>query len=371
MALIISQPLHLSSHNIQVCVSLSGSKLGGIEVLPMVNKKLSSRIREGPKMSGNQHVMKRDLKLSSCLLRKLEAKLEAPSKGRINQLLEKAEGMLNNEEEGKLMEDSTEECQELAECLDSILVYLRMVHSVDWYTCTVYKEDKMPNRLGILHARPTRPSTDYVEGELKEYLDRTQKRIDLMTQEKPFLSEKEVMSLGGKIEEEELEKFFRASVEELTKDKWQCKLSQKKFRSYEFVKKHILNKFPVEVKQVKMEVEYLKNFLADPERPSLPELLMPAPTKPSLSNMPGPKNCREEKKVIQELEEEFMESSSQSSTAGRRDDLSRGFHARGFYLKPQPLPANVNEMKDPRETIDYSDIDTLLEMPHIKRACPW
>ena len=192
-----------------------------------------------------------------------------------------------------------------------------------------------------------------------------------MTQEKPLLSEKEVMSLGGKIEEEELEKFFRASVEELTKDKWQCKLSQKKFRSYEFVKKHILNKFPVEVKQVKMEVEYLKNFLADPERPSLPELLMPAPTKPPLSKMPGPKNCREEKKVIQELEEEFMESSSLSSTAGRRDDLSRGFHARGFYLKPQPLPANVNEMKDPRETIDYSDIDTLLEMPHIKRACTW
>jgi len=192
-----------------------------------------------------------------------------------------------------------------------------------------------------------------------------------MMQEKPLLSEKEVMSLGGKIEEEELEKFFRASVEELTKDKWQCKLSQKKFRSYEFVKKHILNKFPVEVKQVKMEVEYLKNFLADPERPSLPELLMPAPTKPSLSKMPGPKHCREEKKVIQELEEEFMESSSLSSTAGRSDDLSRGFHARGFYLKPQPLPANVNEMKDPRETIDYSDIDTLLEMPHIKRACPW
>merc|ERR1719357_182427 len=233
----------------------------------------------------------------------------------------------NNDEEGKLTEESPEECQELADCLDSILVYLRMVHSVDWYTCTVYKEDKMPNRLGILHVRPTRPSTDYDEEELKEYLDKTQKRIDLMTQEKLLLSEKEVLSLGGKIEEEELEKFFRASVEELTKDKWQCKLSQKKFRSYEFVKKHILNKFPVEVKQ--------------------------------------------EKKVIQELEEEFMESSSLSSTAGRRDDLSRGFHARRFYLKPQPLPANVKEMKDPRETIDYSDIDTLLEMPHIKRACPW
>merc|ERR1719495_1717425 len=88
----------------QVCVSLSGSKLGGIEVLPMVNKQLSSRIREGPKMSGNQHVMKRDLKLSCCLLRKLEEKLEIPSKGGINQLLEKAEGMLklNNDEEGKL-----------------------------------------------------------------------------------------------------------------------------------------------------------------------------------------------------------------------------------------------------------------------------
>merc|ERR1719151_389831 len=73
--------------------------------------------------------------------------------------------------------------------------------------------------------------------------------------------------------------FFKANVEELSKDKWLCKLSGKKFRSFEFVKNHMVNNFPGKVKQVRMEVEFLKNFLADPERPTLPETPKPGRVK--------------------------------------------------------------------------------------------
>merc|ERR1711934_364747 len=103
------------------------------------------------------------------------------------------------------------------------------------------------------------------------YLDDMRHRIDQLVEEKRLLSEEETIWLGGKIEEQELEMFFKANVEELSKDKWLCKLSGKKFRSFEFVKKHMVNKFPGKVKQVRMEVEFLKNFLADPDRPALPE----------------------------------------------------------------------------------------------------
>jgi len=198
--------------------------------------------------------------------------------------LERVEELLLKEGEGKMVleENAEEDALELMGCLDSMLIYLRVVHSVDWYTGAVYKEDKMPNRLGIFHVRPTGLCRDAIEVVIKTYLDDTQQRLDQLIEEKQLLSDEEVARMGGKTLEEELEMFFKVSVEELSKDKWLCKLSGKKFRTYEFVKKHIMNKFPGKVKQVKMEVEYLKNFLADPDRPSLPEVSRPGEKKKSM-----------------------------------------------------------------------------------------
>lgn len=44
--------------------------------------------------------------------------------------------------------------------LDKLLLYLRIVHSVDYYNhCEYPNEDEMPNRCGIMHARGIPPST--------------------------------------------------------------------------------------------------------------------------------------------------------------------------------------------------------------------
>ena len=47
----------------------------------------------------------------------------------------------------------------LISVLDRIILYLRIVHSIDYYNhCDYPNEDEMPNRCGILHARGPPPT---------------------------------------------------------------------------------------------------------------------------------------------------------------------------------------------------------------------
>lgn len=68
------------------------------------------------------------------------------------------------------------------------------------------------------------------------------------------ISEKELLQLGAKIEEEEIEKFVTSNTQEISKDKWLCPLSGKKFKGPEFVRKHIFNKHSDKLEDVKKEV---------------------------------------------------------------------------------------------------------------------
>ena len=75
---------------------------------------------------------------------------------------------------------------------------------------------------------------------------------------------------------EEIEKFVSWNCQELSKDKWLCPLSGKKFKSPDFIRKHILNKFPDRVEKVRQETEFYNNYIRDPGRPELPERPKPA-----------------------------------------------------------------------------------------------
>lgn len=68
------------------------------------------------------------------------------------------------------------------------------------------------------------------------------------------ISEKELLQLGAKDEEEEIEKFVTSNTQEISKDKWLCPLSGKKFKGPEFVRKHIFNKHTDKLDDVKKEV---------------------------------------------------------------------------------------------------------------------
>lgn len=49
---------------------------------------------------------------------------------------------------------ASEQDPELMRVLDRLVLYLRIVHSVDYYNhCEYPYEDEMPNRCGIMHAR--------------------------------------------------------------------------------------------------------------------------------------------------------------------------------------------------------------------------
>lgn len=74
------------------------------------------------------------------------------------------------------------------------------------------------------------------------------------------ISEKELIQLGAKREEEEIEKFVTSNTQEISKDKWLCPLSGKKFKGPEFVRKHIFNKHIDKLDDVKKEVNF-KFFL--------------------------------------------------------------------------------------------------------------
>ncbi|KAI8483699.1 hypothetical protein Bbelb_384910 [Branchiostoma belcheri] len=163
----------------------------------------------------------------------------------------------------------------LLDVLDRLLLYLRIVHSIDYYTATEYpNEDEMPNRCGIMHGRGPVPTGRPV------------------TQNDDNLSEEEAVKLGKKDPEvypfveflTEVEKFVKANTQEISKDKWLCPISGKKFKGPEFVRKHIFNKHAEKVESVKKECVFFNNYILDPKRPQIPE---PQTTKPPPLMGPG------------------------------------------------------------------------------------
>lgn len=55
---------------------------------------------------------------------------------------------------------------DFSQVLDKLLLYLRIVHSLDYYnTCEYPNEDEMPNRCGIIHVRGPMPPNRISHGE--------------------------------------------------------------------------------------------------------------------------------------------------------------------------------------------------------------
>lgn len=140
--------------------------------------------------------------------------------------------------------------------LDRLLLYLRVVHSVDYYNSSEYpSEDEMPNRCGIMHARGSPPSSKVTQQEINDYISHFELKSQPFLQSPQKLDEEECIKLGKKDPDVEVEKFIQANTQELAKDKWLCPLSGKKFKGPEFVRKHIFNKHGEKIEEVKKEVK--------------------------------------------------------------------------------------------------------------------
>lgn len=173
----------------------------------------------------------------------------------------------NKDTEGEAIERDPQ----LLSVLDNLILYLRIVHSVDFYNhCEYPYEDEMPNRCGIIHARGP-PPTKVSQNDMQDYIKNFESKMQTFLAKSVTIDEEELKSLGSKDAEAEVEKFVQANTQELAKDKWLCPLSGKKFKGPEFIRKHIFNKHGEKVEEVRKEVEFFNNYLKDPKRPQLPE----------------------------------------------------------------------------------------------------
>ncbi|XP_042210136.1 serrate RNA effector molecule homolog isoform X2 [Homarus americanus] len=286
-----------------ICWNLNNIRLRDCELGAIVNRDLSRRIRTVNGITSHRSVVRADIKLSAKIIQNLDSRwglwadfcdtqgnpllsltsssnpvlrnitdyLIEEASAEEEELLGANNAAANNSEE-KAEGEAIERDPSLIAVLDRLLLYLRIVHSVDYYNHSEYpNEDEMPNRCGIMHARGIPPSSKVTPQEVQDYCRAFENKIGSFLQPLTKLSDDESKKLGLKEAEEEVEKFVQSNTQEVAKDKWQCPLCGKKFKGAEYVHKHILIKHAEKVKEVKKEVDYFNNYLRDPKRPQLPE----------------------------------------------------------------------------------------------------
>jgi len=175
-------------------------------------------------------------------------------------------------EEGEEGGQSLERDDQLIRILDRMLYYLRIVHSIDYYQATDYpQEDFMPNRIGIMHARGSPPSSKVTSGEVNNYIKSFEEKIRGYAETPSPVTEDEAKQLGLLTAEEAAEVFIKNTINMLKPGKYECKIEGKKFKGEEFVVKHIRAKHEREIENVRKDAESFANYIFDPKRPSLPE----------------------------------------------------------------------------------------------------
>ncbi|CAF1278701.1 unnamed protein product [Rotaria magnacalcarata] len=303
-----------------ICYELNLTKLHDTDVGAIVNRELKNRVRTISGIAHHKTIVRNDLRLITKIIKQLDAqwniwesnendhnekKVTISDDSEIssstmntssiqnknpigfisyNPLLKNITEYLVEEgdaEEEELLGDASttmennsnafEIDKELTKVLDRLILYLRVVYSVDYYNCADYtQEDSMPNRCGVIHVRGGLLST-ITQKELTNFMQQFESRLTVYMDSHEKIDDDEALKLGAKNEENEIEKFMDANCQEVSKDKWSCPLSGKKFKGPEFVRKHILNKHHDKIDEVKKEMIYFNNYLYDPKRPQLPE----------------------------------------------------------------------------------------------------
>jgi hypothetical protein len=338
----------------EICLNISSVRLKNMELTSVLNKDLSQRIRPVSSLTNDKKVMKNDIKLASRIIKLLDNKWnlwetvkdDIVGEKSFNPVLENITEYLIEEmsaEEDELlgysantsMEKSSEGNDELTAALDRLVLYLRLVHSVDYYKGLVYQnEDEMPNRSGIFHVRDSKPVEESRDEDIANYIESSSEKVRPLLETSVSIPPEQAVKLGTKDETEAVEIFVQANTEELGDDKYLCPLSGKKFKGTDFVRKHIFNKHPEKVEEVKKGVLFFNSFIQDPKRPKLAE-------KPKSKSKPVTKPA-----------EPVLGASYQPIERGRTSVKDRLGYRGGGGAGLDPRASS-----DPRGMIDYSDLD--------------
>jgi len=158
----------------------------------------------------------------------------------------------------------------LARVLDRLILYLRVVHSVDYYACRIYpEEDDEPRRISTFTLRDdaTRMSKPK---RLAHYIRAFESRLKTMLPVEGRLAGEHVEVLGKKNIEQEVTKFCQANIIALHDGMSKCCLCYKRFESDEFALSHMNEKHIDKIEEVKWVVLTFNNYLLDASRPSNP-----------------------------------------------------------------------------------------------------
>jgi len=304
----------------EICFGLNNMKIREHDLKPVVNKDLSKRIRTVDWPATDNKVI--ELSIAKCekLIKNLDKKWE------IYDQMENKNPLLDLVVEGS--------CD--TKVLDRLILYLRIVFSFDFYNINEYAlEDEMPNRCGLLHVRPNKQEDKDDEKEVSEYVKKMEEKMSVFLKEKVEIKADLLVKLGLRNENDEIEKFMSASMQELEPDKWLCTLSQKKFKAPEFVRKHIINKFGEKVEEAKMEVEFFNNYIKDENRPKLPVVPAAPIKRPHQEPRPAPR---------------YTEPDPRSYEPPAKKSIKDRLGAGGVKV--------TYNAADPRDIIDYSDVDS-------------
>ncbi|KAM6969820.1 serrate RNA effector molecule homolog isoform 2-T2 [Aplochiton taeniatus] len=382
----------------EVCWNLQNIRLRDCELAPGVNRDLARRVRNINGITQHKQVLRNDIKLAAKLIHALDDKgllwshkpreegqnagLQAQNpilKNITDYLIEEvsaeeeellggvdgADSEEGGSKDGHPTEITVERDDKLIKVLDRLLLYLRIVHSIDYYnTCEYPSEDEMPNRCGMIHVRGPIPPNRIPHGEVMQWQKNMEDKLSTLFSTKETLSEEEANKMGRKDPELEVEKFVSANTQELGKDKWLCPLSGKKFKGPDFVRKHILNKHNEKIEEVKKEVVFFNNFLMDAKRPSIPEIKHPAsmgpgpgllsPGMPFSPQAPqGPMGFGQPRPPVMNFGGGPPYPPHQYGGGGRGNyDNPRG--QGGYPWKPRNNRMNRG---DPRNIVEYRDLD--------------
>lgn len=121
--------------------------------------------------------------------------------------------------------------------------------------------------------------------DVDNYIKTFEQKITPFTQPIVELSDDELLKLGLRDEEVEVEKFIQENTQEISSDKWLCPLSGKKFKGPDFIRKHLLNKHAERLEEVRQDANYFNNYVRDVKRLQLPEHPANRPPAPQQSNV--------------------------------------------------------------------------------------
>jgi len=355
----------------EICFAINNTQLKGFEIQAVVNKDLSKRIRGVEAKYSADRIIAKDLDIALDILKFQDTKTglwtatASPVEKEASTTAAKTDSEIKTEKHDTAQQQEEDEKTteaappapavtnplldevtaaagnpaELKIALDKIILYLRIVHSIDFYNQKDYSgEDEMPNRCGLMHVRTLQQPDNEDETETEKVFNIRPETLKHFIHKNNKLEDAEAKKLGLRDYEFELSKFISANSQELAKDKWLCTLSGKKFKAVEYVKKHILNKFVEKIDEVKTEVEFFNSYILDPARPALPE----EKPKPA-TRLPPSKKMRSD---IEEI---------------APPPVRKGIHARlGVKETTKPTVRVTHATTDPRGLIDYSDIDATM-----------